>query len=139
MRYRLRKIAAVMAAAVAGYAFAPQGAKAQSLFDETYADGEPLDLGGDYGGGDASGPSRPRAPLPVGALELCERNRRGAEAELCACTSGVVDSPAAPAPGELVALVAQNKLMALYEHDEAAARFKPRCVFQGGIIRGSGI
>lgn len=79
------------------------------------------------------------APLPVGALELCERNRRGAEAELCACTSGVVDSPAAPAPGELVALVAQNKLMALYEHDEAAARFKPRCVFQGGIIRGSGI
>ena len=79
------------------------------------------------------------APLPVGALELCERNRRGVEAELCACTSGVVDSPAAPAPGELVALVAQNKLMALYEHDEAAARFKPRCVFQGGIIRGSGI
>ena len=70
MRYRLRKIAAVMAAAVAGYAFAPQGAKAQSLFDETYADGEPLDLGGDYGGGDASGPSRPRAPLPVGAWAL---------------------------------------------------------------------
>lgn len=78
------------------------------------------------------------SPLPVGSVGLCARPRRGAAAELCACTSGVVDSPEPLAPGELVAIVARNRLMALYEHDERAGRLKPRCVFQGGIIRGSG-
>ena len=53
-----------MAAAVAGYAFAPQGAKAQSLLDATDADGDPLEHGGVNGGGDASGPPPPRAPAP---------------------------------------------------------------------------
>ena len=78
------------------------------------------------------------APLPADALALCERSRRSALAELCACTSGVMDSPTAPEAGERVALIARNRLLALYELDQQAARFKPCCVFQGGISRGAG-
>ncbi len=78
------------------------------------------------------------APLPADALALCERSRRSALAELCACTSGVMDSPTAPEAGERVALIARNRLLALYELDQQAVRFKPCCVFQGGISRGAG-
>lgn len=76
------------------------------------------------------------ASLDARALSLCERIRRSAAQELCACTSGVMDSPEPPQPGELVSVVAGNKLAAIYGFDQASSRFKARCVFQGGIIRG---
>lgn len=71
MRYAPNKVAVALAAAAVAYAFAPAGAKAQSLFDETYANGETIDLD-DYDAGDEGphGRARRLAPLPVGPWEF---------------------------------------------------------------------
>lgn len=61
MRYAFKKIAAaLLPAAIAVYVFAPQRAKAQSLFNETYAAGELLDLDAD------EEVAEPVEELPVG-------------------------------------------------------------------------
>ncbi len=61
MRYTLNKVAA-LTAATAFFAFTPAGAKAQSIFDETYVAGEVIDLDDD----DEPRPEAEAAPLPVG-------------------------------------------------------------------------
>lgn len=68
MRNTLDKAAAALAVAAAAYAFAPLGAKAQSIFDETYANGEAISLGDGYAGDDGRG--RLHEPLPVGPWEF---------------------------------------------------------------------
>lgn len=72
-------------------------------------------------------------------LMLCERRQTSAAREICACTSGVRESCEEPHAGELVAVVANNKLVALYEFEEEAQRYKARCVFQTGVSRGGDI
>lgn len=79
------------------------------------------------------------SPIEVGALQLFERRRAPAEAELCACTAGVRESASPPGDGELVAVVAENRLAALYGYEEARARYQARCVFQTGVSRGGGV
>ncbi|MDO4290599.1 MAG: tRNA pseudouridine(55) synthase TruB [Eggerthellaceae bacterium] len=78
-------------------------------------------------------------PLPAQALELCERRRATSAQEMCACTAGVRESCEPPREGELVAVVARNKLVAVYEFEAARARYRARCVFQTGVIRGCDI
>lgn len=70
---------------------------------------------------------------------LCERRTSDAVRELCACTSGVCESCEGPVEGELVAIIARNKLVAIYEFEERAQRYKSRCVFQTGVSRGCDI
>lgn len=70
-------------------------------------------------------------------LALCERRSADAALELCACTAGVRESCEPLRDGELVALLCDNALIALYEFQEARGRLKPTCVFQTGVIRGS--
>ena len=79
------------------------------------------------------------AALDADDLELCERRRVAAAVELCCCTAGVVSSCEPPADGELVALVADDRLCALYEYDEGRACYRARCVFQTGVSRGRDI
>ena len=57
-------------------------------------------------------------------------------AELCACTAGVRPSCEPPQNGEVVALVADNRIVALYEYHVDKGRFAPRCVFPIGVSRG---
>lgn len=78
-------------------------------------------------------------PIPGGALALCERRSCGPDAELCACTAGVRESCEPPRDGESVALVAANRLAAVYEYEQDRDRYRPRCVFSTGVIRGSDI
>ncbi|MCI8469131.1 MAG: tRNA pseudouridine(55) synthase TruB [Eggerthellaceae bacterium] len=77
--------------------------------------------------------------LEAGSLCLCERRTCGAGAEFCACTAGVRESCQPPRDGELVSIVADNRLAAVYEYESARERFRPRCVFSTGVIRGSDI
>lgn len=69
-------------------------------------------------------------------LVLCERRRATTSAEFCACTAGVRESCEPPADAEIIAVVAENKLRALYAYDEARRVFRSRCVFQTGVSRG---
>lgn len=78
-------------------------------------------------------------PLPGGAVALCERRSCAPDAELCACTAGVRESCEPPRDGELVSLVAANRLAAVYEYEREPDRYRPRCVFSTGVIRGSDI
>lgn len=73
------------------------------------------------------------------AVELCEKHRAGAAAQLCACTSGVKVSSREPEDGEIVSIIADNLLVALYEFEAACNRYKARCVFQTGVLRGADI
>ncbi|WP_172136695.1 tRNA pseudouridine(55) synthase TruB [Adlercreutzia sp. ZJ473] len=74
--------------------------------------------------------------LPKDALALCERRFGPSALEMCACTAGVRESCEDVRPGELVAVVAGNKLAGIYEYDGASRRYKTRCVFQTGVSRG---
>ena len=71
-----------------------------------------------------------------GSSELFERRRGALDAEICACTAGVRESCEAPHDGEVVAVIAENKLVALYAYDEGRAAYRARCVFQTGVSRG---
>ena len=71
-----------------------------------------------------------------GSSELFERRRGALDAEFCACTAGVRESCEAPHDGEVVAVIAENKLVALYAYDEGRAAYRARCVFQTGVSRG---
>lgn len=76
------------------------------------------------------------SPLPASAYLLYERRRSRADLELCACTSGVRESCTGPKDGETVAVIADNKLAALYGYDRARDAYQARCVFQTGVSRG---
>ncbi|OUO90315.1 tRNA pseudouridine(55) synthase TruB [Gordonibacter sp. An230] len=76
------------------------------------------------------------ASLEAAELSLFERRRTTSTAELCACTAGVRESCEPPRDGEVVAVVSDNKLVALYGYEAARDRFKARCVFQTGVSRG---
>lgn len=78
-------------------------------------------------------------PLPGAVCELFERRRTTTAAELCACTAGVRESCEEPHEGEIVAMIADNKLVALYGYDEKRAVYQARCVFQTGVSRGRDI
>lgn len=77
--------------------------------------------------------------LRAEACQLYERRRTSVQAELCACTAGVCESSTAPVDGEVIAVIAENKVIALYTFDSAQARYKACCVFQIGVLRGSDI
>lgn len=79
------------------------------------------------------------AQIPGSELRLFERRRASLAAELCACTAGVRESCEPPDDEELVALVAENRLAALYAYDKARDRYQARCVFQTGVSRGRDI
>ena len=68
--------------------------------------------------------------------ELCERRYSDERSRMCACTSGVCASTLPPSDGELVAVVSENKLAAIYAYAEPRRAFEARCVFQKGVSRG---
>ena len=76
------------------------------------------------------------AALPEASCEVFERRRSPAALEMCACTAGVLKSAVPLAHGEIISVIAENKLVALYEYDEACGVLKPRCVFAVGVSRG---
>ncbi len=76
-------------------------------------------------------------PLPERLVTLCERRSASPALEMCACTTGVRESCDPACDGELVSVVARNKLAALYRFDAESRRYKSRCVFQIGVSRGS--
>ncbi|MDO4502941.1 MAG: tRNA pseudouridine(55) synthase TruB [Coriobacteriia bacterium] len=78
-------------------------------------------------------------PLRASDVQLCCRPHHGGEAAMCACTSGVRPSTEPPADGEVVCVVAANKLVALYAYEERRRQFRSRCVFPVGVSRGEGI
>ena len=77
------------------------------------------------------------AQLRAGDLPLFTRRRSTAAAELCACTAGVRESCEPPVDGEIVSVIAGNRLVALYRFDGTRSVWKVACVFQKGISRGS--
>lgn len=77
--------------------------------------------------------------LPADQVTLFERRKTTLEAEFCACTAGVRESCKQPQDNELVAIIADNKLAALYAYDDGRALYKARCVFQTGVSRGGDI
>ncbi|HIW75098.1 MULTISPECIES: tRNA pseudouridine(55) synthase TruB [Gordonibacter] len=77
-------------------------------------------------------------PLPADA-PLFERRRAGMALELCACTAGVRESCTPPEDGEVVAVIGENKLVALYAYEQNRDAYRARCVFQTGVSRGGDI
>lgn len=75
--------------------------------------------------------------LRAADCQLFERRRTTAQAEMCACTAGVRESAQAPQEGEVIAVISQNKVVALYQYDSRRASFKACCVFQTGVLRGA--
>ena len=63
-------------------------------------------------------------PLPA---EQCD--------EQCACSTTICRSARPPEDGELVAVVVENRLRALYRFDSARALFKPDCIFSVPVVR----
>ena len=72
-------------------------------------------------------------------LALFELRRVPPEVEMGSCIPGAQASGEAPQDGELVAVVADNRLAALYCYDGESARYRARCVFQTGVSRGENL
>ena len=79
------------------------------------------------------------SPVRLGDVQLFDYLRRSAAEQLCACTSGVCESPAPPSDGERFSVVSGNKLKAIYAYDEERGAYRPECVFQIGVSRGCDI
>ena len=73
--------------------------------------------------------------LKAGQLSLNEPIAMDREDSICACTSSVVSSESAPKNGELVSVVVENRLKALYGFAADEELWKPACVFSTGIAR----
>ncbi|WP_282190643.1 tRNA pseudouridine(55) synthase TruB [Adlercreutzia caecimuris] len=89
-----------------------------------------------YVDGDLAAKVRNGNPLAADALTICERRCADAASELCACTAGVRESCEPLSRDETIALVYDNRVIALYAYDAARHRLAPRCVFPIGVIRG---
>lgn len=57
----------------------------------------------------------------------------------CCCTTSVFPSSTPPSDGEVIAVVSENRLKALYEYHESQHRYVARCVFSIGVERGTGL
>ncbi len=71
-----------------------------------------------------------------GAFTLNEPVPMRADTGICACTSAVSASKDEPSHGELISVVVENRLKALYVYDASACSWKPACVFSVGVLRG---
>lgn len=76
------------------------------------------------------------AALKAEELQLYMWRKSRAALELCACTTGVCESPWEPDDGELVSVIAENKLVALYRFCGDGRSWRSACVFQKGVSRG---
>ena len=54
----------------------------------------------------------------------------------CACTSGMREDPQPPEPDEMLAMVVDGRMKALYRYDREKDRCLPVCVFDIGVYRG---
>lgn len=77
--------------------------------------------------------------ISLDQVKLFEYGKRDLEPAVCSCTSGVCESPSKPVTAEIISVISNNKLVALYEFDSKRACFKPCCVFQTGVSRGCDI
>lgn len=89
-----------------------------------------------YGDDEIAMAVRDGKQLPGGGLQLFERRRGPSHADLCACSAGVRESAEAPRDGEIVSIIVENKLAALYVYDGNHMRYQAKCVFQTGVSRG---
>lgn len=74
--------------------------------------------------------------LGLHELQLFEYYGDGSRRNICACTTDIVESARALEHGELISIIGNNRLVALYTYDETSKRLKPDKVFQGGVSRG---
>ncbi len=71
-------------------------------------------------------------------MPLYEMNEASADS-MNVCTSEIHSCTQGPHDGEMVAIVADNKLVALYEYVGERDEYKARCVFQTGVYRGGNL
>jgi tRNA pseudouridine55 synthase len=77
--------------------------------------------------------------ISLDQVKLFEYGKSDLELAVCSCTSGVCESPRKLVTAEIISVISNNKLVALYEFDSKRACFKPCCVFQTGVSRGCDI
>ena len=87
-------------------------------------------------GDDAAGAIASGSRLSAVGLALYEPPSLAIEARACCCTSGPVRSDAAPRPSELVSIVVENRLKAIYAFSPQSQSWKPACVFSTPVLRG---
>lgn len=55
---------------------------------------------------------------------------------ICTCTTSIIPSSKPPVTGEVIGVIVDNRLQAIYEYKESEHRYVPRCVFSIGVERG---
>ena len=76
------------------------------------------------------------AGFAAGDLKLFEQQNSSVLDQMCACSVGLRESDKPPYNGELVSLIAQNKLAGLYAFNAPVQQWQARRVFQKGVLRG---
>lgn len=86
------------------------------------------------------GASRVENGSPLAAEELSLNEPLASEVfELWCCTTSIYPSSEPPHEGEVVAVVVDRRVKALYEYQESQHRYRARCVFSVGVERGTGL
>ena len=73
--------------------------------------------------------------LSVRNVKLHEYGTRDRRGSACACTTSFAVSPQEPVRDELVSLIVENRLKAIYRFDADRGCFRPDCVFSTPVIR----
>ena len=73
--------------------------------------------------------------LSVRAMKLHEYGLYDRRENVCACTTSLSSSSQPPAPDELVSLIVENRLKAVYRFDAERNCFRPDCVFATPVVR----
>ena len=69
-------------------------------------------------------------------LDLYEPLPMETDKSICACTSGICASIRPAQDDEVVAVIVENRVNALYRYDAASQKWKAACVFSVPIARG---
>jgi tRNA pseudouridine55 synthase len=87
-------------------------------------------------GDDRIGLLRNGGALPADALKLYQPLSANSDDEVCTCMPHLNPSSSAPFDGELISVVAENKLKAVYKFDSRKRIWVPDCIFSIGVSRG---
>lgn len=73
--------------------------------------------------------------LPLESLDLFEALSKDSTDEQCACSTTICRSALPPENDEIIAVVVENRLRALYRYDSSNTFYKPDCVFSVSVAR----
>lgn len=74
--------------------------------------------------------------IPGGSYQIYRNLHTDQTQAICSCSAAIMESEQPPSDGEIISVIAENKLVGLYRFEKDSHLFKPQCIFSVGVLRG---